>query len=221
MHAPVGITDVETEPQRIIIQIPVCRGGYLAHDYPISHTKYLSRTRNTHLAHDYPISHTITPISYTITPISYTITPSRTRFQSRSRWVFCCKWSKIDWMSMNEEKARTGIRVREVEKSHSTRIFSKGRGAKKKDPNCIQIRVLLWQITLIWIPMHPTSLPGVHFGMRRGAFNYRVGCKLLRGGVHLAEGGVHFGVGGVHFQSEGCIRAYRSQRGQSPRPLKV
>ena len=45
---------------------------------------------------------------------------------------------------MNEETARAGIRVREVEKSHSTRILSKGRGAKKKGPNCIQIRVLLW-----------------------------------------------------------------------------
>ena len=43
-----------------------------------------------------------------------------------------------------------------------------------------------WQITLIWIPMHPTLLPGVHFGIGRGAFNSRVGCKLLWGGVHLA-----------------------------------
>ena len=84
---------------------------------------------------------------------------------------------------MNEEKARTGIRVREVEKSHSTRIISKGRGAKKKDPNCIQIRVLLWQITLIWIPLHPALLPGVHFvagwgafGHRRGAFYCWEGC---------------------------------------------
>ena len=76
---------------------------------------------------------------------------------------------------MNEEKARTGIRVREVEKSHSTRILSKGRGAKKKGPNCIQIRVLLWQITLIWIPMHPTLLRRVHFGMRRGALMHGEG----------------------------------------------
>ena len=91
---------------------------------PISHTKYPSCTRNTHLVHDYP--------------------PSRTRFQSRSRWVFSCKWSKIDWMSMNEETARAGIRVREAEKAHNIRTFSHGRGAKKKDPNCIQIRVLLW-----------------------------------------------------------------------------
>ena len=91
-----------------------------------------------------PISHTITPISHTITPILHTITPSRTRFQSRSRWVFCCKWSKIDWMSMNEETARAGIRVREAEKAHNIRTFSHGRGAKKKGPNCIQIRVLLW-----------------------------------------------------------------------------
>ena len=45
---------------------------------------------------------------------------------------------------MNEETTRTGIRVREVEKAHSLRTFSQGRGAKKKDPNCIQIRVLLW-----------------------------------------------------------------------------
>ena len=58
--------------------------------------------------------------------------------------VFCCKWSKIDWMSMNEETARAGIRVREAEKAHNIRTFSHGRGAKKKDPNCIQIRVLLW-----------------------------------------------------------------------------
>ena len=47
-------------------------------------------------------------------------------------------------MSMNEETARAGIRVREAEKAHNIRTFSHGRGAKKKDPNCIQIRVLLW-----------------------------------------------------------------------------
>ena len=46
-------------------------------------------------------------------------------------------------MSMNEETARTIIRVREAENAHSIRSFSKGRGAKKKGPNCIQIRVLL------------------------------------------------------------------------------
>ena len=45
---------------------------------------------------------------------------------------------------MNEETARAGIRVREAEKAHNIRTFSHGRGAKKKDPNCIQIRVLLW-----------------------------------------------------------------------------
>ena len=135
--------------------------------------------------------------------------------------------------------------MREAEKAHSLRTFSKGRGAKKKNPNCIQIRVLLWcrkrgsiracglsrgaalrlhrslihhrtlrppsiitvkspltrslwQITLRWIPLHPTLLPGVHFGIGWGAFNYRAGCKLLWGGVH-------FSVGGVHFQREGCI----------------
>ena len=44
---------------------------------------------------------------------------------------------------MNEEKARAGIRVREAEKAHGIRAFSKGRGVKKKGPNCIQIRVLL------------------------------------------------------------------------------
>ena len=48
---------------------------------------------------------------------------------------------------MNEETARTAIRVREAEKSHGIRTFSKGRGAKKKGPNCIQIRVLLCVIT--------------------------------------------------------------------------
>ena len=57
-------------------------------------------------------------------------------------------------MSMNEETARAGIRVREAEKAHNIRTFSHGRGAKKKGPNCIQIRVLLWQITLILIQMH-------------------------------------------------------------------
>ena len=46
---------------------------------------------------------------------------------------------------MNEETARAGIRVREAEKAHNIRTFSHGRGAKKKDPNCIQIRVLLWR----------------------------------------------------------------------------
>lgn len=45
---------------------------------------------------------------------------------------------------MNEETARAGIRVREAEKAHNIRTFSHGRGAKKKDPNCILIRVLLW-----------------------------------------------------------------------------
>jgi hypothetical protein len=47
-------------------------------------------------------------------------------------------------MNMYEETAQTDIRVREAEKAHGIRTFSKGRGAKKKDPNCIQIRVLLW-----------------------------------------------------------------------------
>ena len=45
---------------------------------------------------------------------------------------------------MNEETAQTDIRVREAEKAHNIRTFSKGRSAKKKDPDCIQIRVLLW-----------------------------------------------------------------------------
>ena len=45
---------------------------------------------------------------------------------------------------MNEETTRAGIRAREAEKVHSIRTFSQGRGAKKKGPNCIQIRVLLW-----------------------------------------------------------------------------
>ena len=54
----------------------------------------------------------------------------------------------------------------------------------------------------------------------RGAFWHRVGCKLPWRGVHLAEGGVHFDVGGVHFQREGCIKPYRSLRGQSPQPPK-
>ena len=45
---------------------------------------------------------------------------------------------------MNEESTRAAIRVREAEKAHNIRTFSQGRGAKKKDPNCIQIRVLLW-----------------------------------------------------------------------------
>lgn len=76
--------------------------------------------------------------------ILHTITPSRIRFQSRSGWVFCCKWSKTDWMSMNGETTRTGIRVREAEKAYSIRVYSQGRGAKKKGPDCIRIRVLLW-----------------------------------------------------------------------------
>ena len=117
----------------------------------VSRTRLLlSRTRLPYLAHDYPISHTITP-SRTRLPLSRTrlppsrtrLPPSRTRFQSRSRWVFCCKWSKIDWMSMKEETIQATNRVREAEKAHNIRTFSHGRGAKKKDPNCIQIRVLL------------------------------------------------------------------------------
>ena len=58
--------------------------------------------------------------------------------------MFCCKWSKIDWMSMKEETIQATNRVREAEKAHNIRTFSHGRGAKKKDPNCVQIRVLLW-----------------------------------------------------------------------------
>ena len=45
---------------------------------------------------------------------------------------------------MNEENSRASIRAREAEKAHSIRTFLQARGAKKKDPNCIQIRVLLW-----------------------------------------------------------------------------
>ena len=97
-----------------------------------------------HLVHDYPISHTITPSRTRLLPSRTRLPPSRTRFQSRSGWMFCCNWSKIDWMSMNEETARAGIRVREAEKAQGIRTFLQGRGAKKKDPNCIQIRVLLW-----------------------------------------------------------------------------
>ena len=47
--------------------------------------------------------------------------------------------------------------------------------AKNKDPDCIQIRVLIWQITLIWIQMHPVVKGGVHFVMGRGAFLERGG----------------------------------------------
>ena len=53
--------------------------------------------------------------------------------------------AKIVKNGMNEETTRTVIRVQGAEKAHSIRIFSPGRGAKKKDPNCIQIRVLLWR----------------------------------------------------------------------------
>ena len=57
---------------------------------------------------------------------------------------------------MNEETARAGIRVQEAEKAHNIRTFSQGRGAKKKDPNCIQIRVLLW--CRKWdTPLHPLT----------------------------------------------------------------
>ena len=76
---------------------------------------------------------------------------------------------------MNEETARTVIRVREAEKSHGIRTFSPGRGAKKKDPNCIQIRVLLW---------------------RRGwDSNPRdVSAKLISSLLCNCDGGVRFGV---------------------------
>ena len=46
---------------------------------------------------------------------------------------------------MNEENSRASIRAREAEKAHSIRTFLQARGAKKKGPNCIQIRVLLWR----------------------------------------------------------------------------
>ena len=129
-------------------------------------SRWVSRTRLPYLAHDYPISHTITP-SRTRLPLSRTrLLPSRTRFQSQPGWAFYCKWSKTVKNGMNEESTRAAIRVQEAEKAYSIRTFSKGRGAKKKDPNCIQIRVLLWQITLIWVPMHPTSLPRVHLTVR-------------------------------------------------------
>ena len=45
---------------------------------------------------------------------------------------------------MKEETIQATNRVREAEKAHNIRTFSQGRGAKKKGPNCIQIRVLLW-----------------------------------------------------------------------------
>ena len=56
----------------------------------------------------------------------------------------------------------------------------------------------LWQITLIWIPMHPST---------------KTGCILAWGGVHLTIGwganycgaGCILSQGGVHFQGEGCI----------------
>lgn len=125
---------------------------YLVHDYPISYTITLSRTR---------------------------IIPSRTRFQGRPGWAFCCKRSKNVRMSTNEETARTIIRVREAEKSHGIRTFSKGRGAKKKDPNCIRIRVLLWQISAIRIPLHPTFLLGCISG--------QVGCIFAGWGASIIE----------------------------------
>ena len=71
---------------------------------------------------------------------------------------------------MNEENSRASIRAREAEKAHSIRTFSPGWGAKKKGPNCIQIRVLLCKITLILIQMHPEVM---------------VGCILALGGVHF------------------------------------
>jgi hypothetical protein len=47
-------------------------------------------------------------------------------------------------MSMNEETARAGIRVREAEKAHGIRTFLKRRGAKKKNAYYIRISVFLW-----------------------------------------------------------------------------
>ena len=44
------------------------------------------------------------------------------------------------------------------------------------------LKELLWQITLIWIPMHPTLLPGVHFGIGWGAFWHRRGANYCREG---------------------------------------
>ena len=101
-------------------------------------SRWVSRTRNTHLAHEYPyLAHDYSHLVHDYPHLAHD-------FRVGRDGVFCCKWSKIDWMSMNEETARTGIRVREAEKAHGIRTFSQGRGAKKKDPNCIQIRVLLW-----------------------------------------------------------------------------
>ena len=88
---------------------------------------------------------------------------------------------------MNEETARAGIRVRKAEKAHNIRTFSLGRGAKKKGPNCIQIRVLLWQITLIWIQMHPTLLLGCISGQAgciidfcpKSDYNYSVRFRIF------------------------------------------
>ncbi len=132
---------------------------YLVHDYPISYTITLSRTR---------------------------IIPSRTRFQGRPGWAFCCKRSKNVRMSTNEETARTIIRVREAEKSHGIRTFSKGRGAKKKDPNCIRIRVLLWQISAIRIPLHPTFLLGCISG-QVGCISGQAGCIFAGWGASIIE----------------------------------
>ena len=88
---------------------------------------------------------------------------------------------------MNEETVRAATRVREAEKAHSIRTFSKRRGAKNRDPDCIQIRVLIWQIMLIWIPLHPALLPGVHITVGRGASGRRRGA-FPEGGVHQFTG---------------------------------
>ena len=51
---------------------------------------------------------------------------------------------KISLLKRLDKPILKSNRVQEAEKAYNIRTFLKGRGAKKKDPNCIQIRVLLW-----------------------------------------------------------------------------
>lgn len=57
-------------------------------------------------------------------------------------------------------------------KKKETSLFFREVSSRLKTYRCFS---LTWQITLIWIPMHPGVKGGVHFGMGRGAFSERGG----------------------------------------------
>ncbi len=89
---------------------------------------------------------------------------------------------------MNEERARTDIRVQEAEKPAAEGLFQRREVQKKEGPKFYPnlSPSMANHANLDTNAPHLASRGAFWHG--RGAFNYRVGCKLLWGGVHLATG---------------------------------